>query len=97
MVSAPAQDDALHLNDLEEALATLPVQQREALLLIGREGLAYEEAAGLLGVKVGTLKSRVARARLYHALPGQRRRPRWIARKSRPPIAETRAHEHCSG
>lgn len=63
LVSAPAQDEALYLQDLEHALATLPVQQREALMLVTRENLSYEDASRLLDVKVGTLKSRVARAR----------------------------------
>lgn len=63
LVSAPAQDEALYVQDLEQALATLPEQQREALLLVTREGLSYEDAARFLDVKIGTLKSRVARAR----------------------------------
>jgi len=46
-----------------EAMATLPDDQREALLLVAIEGLAYREAAEMLGVPVGTVMSRLARAR----------------------------------
>jgi RNA polymerase sigma-70 factor (ECF subfamily) len=42
----------------------LPAAQREALILIGAGGFAYEEAAQICGVAVGTIKSRVARARM---------------------------------
>ncbi|MFC4173732.1 sigma factor-like helix-turn-helix DNA-binding protein [Microvirga sp. GCM10011540] len=48
---------------LHAALPRLPREQREAVLLIGVEGTAYEEAAEVLGVKVGMIKSRVNRAR----------------------------------
>ena len=44
------------------ALTRLPREQREALLLVGAEGLSYEEAAEALATKVGTIKSRVNRA-----------------------------------
>jgi RNA polymerase sigma-70 factor (ECF subfamily) len=45
------------------ALQQLPVAQREALVLVGAGGLSYEETAGILGVAIGTVKSRVARGR----------------------------------
>jgi RNA polymerase sigma-70 factor, ECF subfamily len=45
------------------ALGKLPADQREALLLIVAEGLSYEDAAHVCGVPVGTIKSRVNRAR----------------------------------
>ena len=51
------------MQDLHAALARLPREQREALLLVGAEGLSYEEAAERLATKVGTIKSRVNRAR----------------------------------
>jgi len=41
----------------------LPIRQREALLLVGAEGLSYEDAAQIQGIAVGTIKSRVNRAR----------------------------------
>ena len=47
-----------------KALAKLPVEYREALLLVVAEGLSYEEAAQVCGVPVGTIKSRVNRARV---------------------------------
>ena len=45
------------------ALATLPEEQREALILVGAGGFAYEEAAEICNCAVGTVKSRVSRAR----------------------------------
>ncbi len=53
----------LELDDLRQALNHLPVTQREALILVGAGGLAYEEAAVICGCPVGTVKSRVSRAR----------------------------------
>jgi len=63
LVTIPDQEDHIVVQDLEAALAKLPQDQREAILLIGVEGMAYEEVAEALGVKVGTVKSRVNRAR----------------------------------
>ena len=63
MITIPDQEDRLAVQDLHTALAKLPREQREALLLIGAEGLSYEEAAEALATKVGTIKSRVNRAR----------------------------------
>lgn len=51
------------LQDLRKALARLPPGQREALLLVVEQGDTYEDAAAACGVAVGTLKSRVNRAR----------------------------------
>jgi RNA polymerase sigma-70 factor, ECF subfamily len=59
----PAQDSKLMLDDLREALARLTLEQRKALLLVAEQGETYEDAAALCGVAVGTLKSRVNRAR----------------------------------
>jgi RNA polymerase sigma-70 factor (ECF subfamily) len=53
----------LELDDLRRALAMLPDDQREALILIGAGGLSYEEASEICGVAIGTVKSRVSRAR----------------------------------
>lgn len=66
LICAPAADDVLALDDVRRALARLPDYQREALLLVGAGELSYQEAADLTGVHVGTVKSRVCRAR--HAL-----------------------------
>lgn len=63
LISIPEQNGYLELRDLQAALAQLPAAQREALLLIGAEGFSYEEAASICNVAVGTVKSRVARAR----------------------------------
>jgi len=63
MSVAPAQEGAVNLNDFRDALATLPEEQREVLVLVGASGLSYEEAAEICGVAVGTVKSRVNRAR----------------------------------
>jgi RNA polymerase sigma-70 factor (ECF subfamily) len=57
------QGDALLVRDLERALATLPAAQREVLLLVALEDLSYEETANVLGIPIGTVMSRLARAR----------------------------------
>jgi RNA polymerase sigma-70 factor (ECF subfamily) len=59
----PEQESKLMLDDLHEALAYLSPEQRKALLLVVEQGETYEDAAALCGVAVGTLKSRVNRAR----------------------------------
>jgi RNA polymerase sigma-70 factor (ECF subfamily) len=51
------------LDELRQALGQLPDEQREALILVGAGGFAYEEAAAICGCAVGTVKSRVSRAR----------------------------------
>jgi RNA polymerase sigma-70 factor (ECF subfamily) len=60
----PEQNGRLDLDDLRTALGKLPVDQREVLILIGAEGMSYEEAAAICGAKIGTIKSRMNRARL---------------------------------
>ena len=65
LLAAPAgQDRQIELGDVERALQHLPASQREALILVGAGGFAYEEAAEICGVAVGTIKSRVARGRV---------------------------------
>ncbi|ANT61194.1 MULTISPECIES: RNA polymerase sigma factor [Roseobacteraceae] len=59
----PAHDGRLQMNDFRRAFAKLTDEQREALILVGAQGFAYEEAAETCGVAVGTIKSRVNRAR----------------------------------
>lgn len=61
--TAPEQPSRLEMQDLHVALAQLPPEQREAVLLVGAEGLTYEDVANICGVAVGTIKSRVNRAR----------------------------------
>ena len=57
------QTDMLEIRDLETALQRLPDEQREVLLLIALERLSYEEAAKTLGIPLGTVMSRLHRAR----------------------------------
>jgi RNA polymerase sigma-70 factor (ECF subfamily) len=59
----PEQPGRVEFAELRSALMRLSDEQREAVLLIGAEGLSYEEAAVVCGTKVGTIKSRVNRAR----------------------------------
>ena len=59
----PGQIGHMDLLDFKKAFAMLPEEQREALILVGAEGFAYEEAALMCGCAVGTIKSRVNRAR----------------------------------
>jgi RNA polymerase sigma-70 factor (ECF subfamily) len=59
----PEQDARTDLADLQHHLFTLPPLLREALVLVGAQGISYEEAALICGVPVGTVKARVSRAR----------------------------------
>jgi RNA polymerase sigma-70 factor, ECF subfamily len=61
--TAPDQEASVIVKDMWRALGELPPDQREALLLVGAEGMSYDEAARICGVAVGTIKSRVNRAR----------------------------------
>jgi RNA polymerase sigma-70 factor (ECF subfamily) len=64
LLSQPAsQEDGLHMGDLRNAMMQLSPERREALLLVGAGGFSYEEAADIARCAVGTMKSRVARAR----------------------------------
>jgi RNA polymerase sigma-70 factor (ECF subfamily) len=62
-VIGPNQERSLEFCDFRRAFAQLVPEQREALLLVGASGLGYEEAATVCGCAVGTVKSRVSRAR----------------------------------
>ena len=59
----PDHDGRLQMADFRDAFAQLPDEQREALILVGASGFAYEEAAEMCGVAIGTIKSRVNRGR----------------------------------
>ena len=59
----PEQVGKMDFADFKEALKKLPDDQREAIILVGASGLSYEEAAEVCGCAVGTIKSRVSRAR----------------------------------
>jgi RNA polymerase sigma-70 factor (ECF subfamily) len=60
----PGQESHLDMADFMKALNTLADEQREALILVGASGFSYEDAAAICGVRVGTIKSRVSRARV---------------------------------
>jgi len=74
LVTGPNQTDRLALRDLSRALDGLSCEQREVVLLVGLEGLTYEAAANVLDVPVGTVMSRLSRAReaLRQAMDGGR-------------------------
>lgn len=57
------QQDNLELDDLRRAMSLLPAEQREALTLVSASGCSYEEAAEICNCAIGTMKSRVSRAR----------------------------------
>ncbi len=59
----PSQIPSIEFGELKEALSQLPDDQREALILVGASGFSYEEAAKICDCAVGTIKSRVNRAR----------------------------------
>ena len=63
----PEQEGHVALSDLQCALGKLSPAHREALLLIGAEGASYEETARICGTNIGTIKSRVNRARAHLA------------------------------
>jgi RNA polymerase sigma-70 factor, ECF subfamily len=63
LTSLPDQTSHLELDEFRRALDQLPPDQRESLILVGASGFSYEEAAHICGCAVGTIKSRVNRAR----------------------------------
>ncbi|MDO8901083.1 MAG: sigma-70 family RNA polymerase sigma factor [Phenylobacterium sp.] len=63
LVAVDDPEAPVALDELRLSLGMLPPEQREALILVGAGGFAYEEAAEICGVAVGTVKSRVSRAR----------------------------------
>lgn len=63
LASPPEQPGHMEMQDFRAVLARLPDDQREALILVGAAGFSYEEAAQISGCPVGTIKSRVNRAR----------------------------------
>ena len=70
-------DLPLQMRDLERGLAELPAEQREVLLLVCLEDMSYEQVAGVLGIPIGTVMSRLhrARERLRRYLAGERKPP----------------------
>ena len=63
LVAADDPEAPVALDEMRLAMSMLPSEQREALILVGAGGFAYEEAAVICGCAVGTVKSRVSRAR----------------------------------
>jgi RNA polymerase sigma-70 factor (ECF subfamily) len=63
--SPAAQDHVVALRDVSRLMHLLPPDQREALLMVGAKGHSYREAAAMAGTKIGTVKSRVSRARAF--------------------------------
>src|SRR2546421_3204637 len=61
--SQPEQSGRVEFLEFRRTLGKLPADQREALILVGASGFSYEEAAEICGCAVGTIKSRVNRAR----------------------------------
>lgn len=65
LTALPDQEARVEVSELRSALRHLPAAQREALLLVGAQSFTYEEVAEICGVAVGTMKSRVSRARAF--------------------------------
>ena len=63
LVSVSNPTAALELDEMRRALNMLPADQREALILVGAAGMSYEEVSEITGAALGTIKSRVSRAR----------------------------------
>lgn len=63
LAQRPAQGDALLVRDLDRAIGRLPAEQRAVLLLVTLEEMSYEEVARTLGIPIGTVMSRLSRAR----------------------------------
>ncbi|HEV2376551.1 MAG TPA: RNA polymerase sigma factor SigE [Streptosporangiaceae bacterium] len=86
----PAQAfDARHLDsDVQEALRGLAPEFRAAVVLCDIEGMSYEEVADALGVKLGTVRSRIHRGRAHLRIALEHRRPRGL--QARPEAVATR-------
>ena len=77
---SPSQMVTLELRDLKRAIARLPEEQRSVILLVGLEGMRYEEVASVVNLPVGTVRSRVSRGRetlrmMTGLFPGRHSRP----------------------
>jgi RNA polymerase sigma-70 factor (ECF subfamily) len=95
LTRGPDQGRRLELRDLDRAMAQLPGEQRTVILLVGLEGMQYEEVAEIVGVPVGTVRSRLSRGRdalrrLMGAAPDDHHAQavsarQWPMRRSPPP------------
>ena len=63
LAQRPAQGDGLLVRDLDRAIARLPAEQAAVLLLVTLEEMSYEQVARTLGIPIGTVMSRLSRAR----------------------------------
>src|SRR5438132_2497618 len=63
LTMAPRASATLQLRDLERAIRLLPEEQRQVILLVGLEGMHYEEVAAVLDIPIGTVRSRLSRGR----------------------------------
>ncbi|HZU75878.1 MAG TPA: sigma-70 family RNA polymerase sigma factor [Dehalococcoidia bacterium] len=69
----PSAGASILLRDLERAIAALPEERRQVILLVGLEGMRYEDVAKILAIPVGTVRSRLSRSRdRLRALMGMR-------------------------
>ncbi len=59
----PRADAVLELRDLERAMAKLAMEQRQVILMVCLEGMSYEQVAQVLGIPIGTVRSRLSRGR----------------------------------
>jgi len=84
LIVPPEQHSRLEFDEFREALATLPLEQRETLLLIGECGFSYEEVSTICESPVGTIKSRVNRARTHLS--------KLLGRQLDPALAPMRKH-----
>jgi RNA polymerase sigma-70 factor (ECF subfamily) len=77
LVATTDPTSSRQLRELDCALARLPDEQREVVLLVGLEGVSYEDAAQILGVPIGTVRSRLSRGReTLRGLMGRREEPK---------------------
>src|SRR5437764_749097 len=63
LTAPPRAGACLQLRDLERAIKLLPEEQRQVILLVGLEGMRYEEVAAVLDIPIGTVRSRLSRGR----------------------------------
>ena len=63
LITPARQETSIELRDMSRALAELPDEQRQVLLLVALEGLKYDEVATVLQIPIGTVMSRLSRAR----------------------------------
>jgi RNA polymerase sigma-70 factor, ECF subfamily len=82
------------LQELEHALSQLPEGQRQVILLVGLEGMTYEDVAGILQIPIGTVRSRLSRGRvILRKLMGMDPKPANISEFERPRRMRPRIHE----